>query len=162
MWLMESQQIYAAAQTSPIPASGSTNKPKSPLTPTPAPRSEQSAPTPPAPQGAKAKEVSSLSANDIQLGGPSPTNVAPESSLATTTSDSDKLKVALAEIDRLRAQLSEAQAPSATGLRKRGGGKGAETTVEKAKEVVTGQSGVPLEICVGLVVGVFVLTYLFV
>ncbi len=70
----------------------------------------------------------------------------------------------MAEIDKLRAQLSEAQSPSVTGLRKRGGataGSGAETAVKKVKEAVSRQQGVPLEICVGLVVGVFVLTYLF-
>ncbi|WVQ93872.1 hypothetical protein IAU59_000950 [Kwoniella sp. CBS 9459] len=95
------------------------------------------------------------------------TNVALEKSLATTTSDSDKLAVALKEIDKLRAELDEARGPQVTGLRKRGnaGGAGAETVVEKAKEAVanttSGSQGVPLEVCVGLVVGVFVMTYLF-
>jgi hypothetical protein len=103
----------------------------------------------------------------VQSLGASPTNVALEQSLINTTSDSDKLNVALKEIDKLRAQLAEAQSPQVTGLRKRGTGAGddvkagAETVVEKAKEVVSGTQGVPLEVVVGVAVGVFVLTYLF-
>ncbi|WWC85582.1 uncharacterized protein L201_000446 [Kwoniella dendrophila CBS 6074] len=102
------------------------------------------------------------------------TNVALEQSLNTTTSDSDKLAVALKEIEKLRAELAEAKSadgPQVTGLRKRGnatGTTGAETIVEKAKDAVTstsvtagGQQGVPLEVVVALVGGVFVLTYLF-
>ncbi|WWD22278.1 hypothetical protein CI109_106769 [Kwoniella shandongensis] len=93
------------------------------------------------------------------------TNNALEQSLAATTSDSDKLSVALKEIDRLRAELEEARGPQVSGLRKRGGAavSGAETAVEKAKEAVgvSGTQGVPLEVVVGLVVGVFVMTYLF-
>ena len=120
---------------------------------------------------AKPKEhsIPSLSASDIQSVGASPTNVALESGLTATTSDSEKLKVAMAEIEKLREQLSEARAtPSATGLRRRGGGTGGtesetktEVAVETAKQVISGQQGVPIEIVVGLVVGVFVLTYLF-
>jgi ElaB/YqjD/DUF883 family membrane-anchored ribosome-binding protein len=114
-------------------------------------------------------KLPSLSAADIQGTGASPTNAALEQSLVNTTSDSEKLSVALKEIDRLRAQLAEAQGPQVTGLRKRGTGAGsdvaagAETVVEKAKEMVgtTGSQGVPLEAVVGVAVVVFVLTYLF-
>lgn len=90
-----------------------------------------------------------------------------EQGVTATTSDADKVKALTAEIGRLRAQLAEAQGPTATGLRKRGGqaAAGAETVVEKAKEAVSnvqhGSGGVPLEVVVGVAVGVFVLTYLF-
>lgn len=114
----------------------------------------------------QAKEIPSLSVTDIQSTGASPTNVALEDSIARTTSDSDKLKVALAEVDRLRAQLSEAQGPQVTGLRKRGGTSdgpiaAAEVAVEKAKEAINAPSGVPIEVVAALLVGVFVMTYLF-
>ncbi|WRT63451.1 uncharacterized protein IL334_000356 [Kwoniella shivajii] len=102
------------------------------------------------------------------------TNIALEKSLSTTTSDSDKLAAALKEIDKLRSELEEYKSPQVTGLRKRGtgtngtSGSGAETIVEKAKDAVAnssvtagGQQGVPLEVVVALVAGVFVLTYLF-
>jgi hypothetical protein len=88
-----------------------------------------------------------------------------EQSLATTTSDSEKLQLALKEIDKLRSDLDEARGPQATGLRKRGGastsGTGAEVAVEKAKEIVAGNQGVPIEVVAGLVVVVFVMTYMF-
>ena len=171
--LTEFQQIFAAAQSSPIQPHSTLDKAKSPspVSPSPAPAyaapAGTSAPTQKA-QSAQAKEVKSgsipsLSAEDIQLSGPSPTNVALESSVATTTSDSDKLRVALAEIDRLRSQLNEAQSPAASGLRNRGGANGTatEVAVEKAKEVASGQQGMPVTVCIGLVVGVFLLTYLF-
>ena len=110
------------------------------------------------------REIPSLTTNDIASVGASPTNVALENNLETTTSDSDKLKVALSEIDSLRTQLAEAQAPNATGLRKRGGGTGAgsstEVAVEKVKQVTGGKGGVPVTVVVALVVGVFVVTYL--
>lgn len=64
--------------------------------------------------------------------------------------------------------MEEAKGPGAIGLRRRGGAAGAggisgevETVVEKAKEVVQSAQGVPVEVVAGLVVGVFVLTYLF-
>jgi hypothetical protein len=95
----------------------------------------------------------------------SPTNASLEQSLATTTSDSEKLKLALKEIDRLRSDLEEARGPQATGLRKRGGAtsgaSGPEVAVEKAKEVIQGNQGVPIEVVAGLVVAVFVMTYMF-
>ena len=107
-----------------------------------------------------------LSAADINKAGVSPTNASLEQSLATTTSDSEKLQIALKEIDRLRSDLDEARGPQATGLRKRGGastsgGSGAEVAVEKAKEVIHGNQGVPIEVVAGLVVAVFVMTYMF-
>nr|XP_019014300.1 MSP domain-containing protein [Kwoniella pini CBS 10737]OCF53081.1 MSP domain-containing protein [Kwoniella pini CBS 10737] len=98
------------------------------------------------------------------------THAALEQSLNATTSDSEKLAVALKENEKLRAELEEAKnGPQVTGLRKRGNASGgAETLVEKAKDAVTstsvtagGSQGVPLEVVAGLVVGVFVLTYLF-
>lgn len=74
--------------------------------------------------------------------------------------------MALKEIDKLRSDLEEARGPQATGLRKRGGagaatGTGAEVAVEKAKEIVAGNQGVPVEVVAGLVVAVFVMTYMF-
>ncbi|WVQ81009.1 hypothetical protein IAT38_003116 [Cryptococcus sp. DSM 104549] len=91
------------------------------------------------------------------------TNAALEKSLASTTSDSDKLAVALKEIEKLRADLDEARGPNVTGLRKRGGAAGGESAVEKPAAAVqaAAQQGVPLEVVVALVAGVFVLTYLF-
>lgn len=120
------------------------------------------------PQISSQPPLPSLTASDIEGLGASPTNVALEQSLASTTSESDKLNIALKEIDKLRTQLAEAQGPQVTGLRRRGTGgaagevqAGAETVIEKAKEVVAGSNGVPLEVVVGVAVGVFVLTYLF-
>ncbi|OWZ30390.1 MSP domain-containing protein [Cryptococcus neoformans var. grubii Br795] len=91
------------------------------------------------------------------------TNSALEQSLAATTSDSEKLAVALKEIESLRAQLEEAKGPQVSGLRKRGTAGGANEPANKpAQAVATAQQqGVPLEIVIGLMVGVFVLTYLF-
>jgi hypothetical protein len=107
------------------------------------------------------REIPSLSAADVAAIGV-PTNVAFEKSLDATTSDSDKLIVALAEIERLKAQVTEAQGPTVTGLRKRGGAgadaAGAKTTTAVAPAAA---SGVPVEVCAGLVFAVFVLTYLF-
>jgi hypothetical protein len=106
-----------------------------------------------------------FSAADINKAGVSPTNASLEQSLATTTSDSEKLQLALKEIDKLRSELDEARGPQATGLRKRGGASitasGAEVAVEKAKEVIQGNQGVPIEVVAGLVVAVFVMTYMF-
>ncbi len=125
------------------------------------------------------KEIPSLTTSDLAKANVvSPTNVALEksvnlthnleSSTATqsTETDAEKLAKALKEIERLRAELDEKNGPSVTGLRKRGGvtvgSNGTETAVEKVKEVIQqSNGGVPLEIVAGLVVGVFVLTYLF-
>lgn len=117
------------------------------------------------PTNTNTREIPSLSANDTQNIG-APTNVALERSLEATTSDKEKLNIALLEIERLRSQLNEAQGPSVTGLRKRGGvgandNSGANTQLASK---VTGQqaaSGVPIEVVAGLVFGVFILTYLF-
>jgi hypothetical protein len=137
-----------------LPSTNSTSTPR-----------EITQPSEPIPQPTSQPQLPSLTAADIQNVGVSPTNVALEQSLATTSSDSDKLNIALKEIDRLRAQLAEAQGPQVTGLRRRGTGgdakAGAETAVEKVKEAVSASNGVPLEVVVGVAVGVFVLTYLF-
>lgn len=123
--------------------------------------------TPAAAANTDSKPIPSLSSTDFEKANvASPTNVALEQSLGATTSDSDKLQAALKEIERLRSELEEARGPQATGLRRRGGAAGgAEVAVEKAKEVVSnvtsGSQGVPLEVVVGLVVGVFVMTYMF-
>lgn len=87
----------------------------------------------------------------------------PFPALWSTTSDSEKLAVALKEIESLRAQLEEAKGPQVSGLRKRGTAGGANEPANKpAQAVATAQQqGVPLEIVIGLMVGVFVLTYLF-
>lgn len=74
--------------------------------------------------------------------------------------------MALLEIDRLRKDLDEAKGPQATGLRRRGGGAATDGTatevaVEKAKQVVQGNQGVPIEVVAGLVLAVFVMTYMF-
>ena len=106
------------------------------------------------------REIPSLNANDIASVGASPTNVALENNLETTTSDSEKLKVALSEIDSLRTRLAEAQAPSATGLRRRGGGPSTEVAVNKTPQVTGGKGGIPVTVVVALVVGVFAVTYL--
>jgi hypothetical protein len=113
-----------------------------------------------------AKEIPSLSVNDINTVGVSPTNLSLEQSLAASTSDAAKLDIALKEVEKLRRELIEARGPQVTGLRKRGNAgesvaAGTETVVEKAKEVVAGNQGVPLEVVAALVGGVFVLTYLF-
>ena len=137
------------------------HQPASPVSPVPAtakevPESAPKANKPPLPD---------LTAKDIQASGVSPTNAALESSLAATTTDQEKLQVAMKEIDRLKAQLAEAQSPQVTGLRRRGGGasdaSGVEVMTEKAKKVVSGTSGVPLEVTGGLMLVVFILTYLF-
>lgn len=108
--------------------------------------------------------------------GVSPTNSALEQSIQVATTDKEKLSLALAEIEKLRAQLkassageldAEASGPQVTGLRRRGGAaagqakEGAEVMLEKAKEVVVSSGGVPVEVVAALVVGVFVMTYLF-
>lgn len=113
-------------------------------------------------------KLPALTAADIAKtgSGVSPTNASLEQSLSATTSDSEKLQIALKEIDRLRSDLDEARGPQATGLRKRGGagasaGTATEVAVEKAKEVVQGNQGVPIEVVAGLVLAVFVMTYMF-
>ena len=70
------------------------------------------------------------------------------------------------EIESLRRQLNDASSPTVTGLRKRGGATSTgsanvDTVVEKAKDVVAGSQGVPVEVVGGLLLAVFVLTYLF-
>jgi len=162
------QAIFAPAHSSPTAANGngidSTPLPTS--TPPsgkagPAIAKDLSTPTP------KSNEPSlpALSVADIKKTGVSPTDASLEQSLSTTTSDSEKLQIALKEIDKLRSDLEEARGPQATGLRKRGGATtgagGAEVAVEKAKEVIAGNQGVPVEVVAGLVVAVFVLTYMF-
>ena len=110
----------------------------------------------------------SLTAADINASpsGVSPTNAALERSIDTTAPESDKLNVALREIDRLKEQLAEAVGPQVTGLRKRGGATasnavaGAEVAVDKVKQVAA-SSGVPIEVVGALVLAVFILTYLF-
>jgi hypothetical protein len=160
------QAVFAAAHSSPIHATGVNGVARSLPVPVPETATPTSAPTP-ADAPVQSAPIPSLTTKDIAAIGASPTNVALEDSLAKTTTDSEKLKIALAEIDRLRAQLTDAQGPAVTGLRKRGGAgatpsAGAETTVaEKAKEVASGQQGVPIEVVAALLVGVFVMTYLF-
>lgn len=120
----------------------------------------------PAHSHAASREIPSLSAADVAAAG-APTNVAFEKSLEATTSSDDKLSVALAEIERLKSQLADAQGPTVTGLRKRGGAGGAADASSAAGSSVAattkpaGAQGVPLEVCAGLVFAVFVLTYLF-
>jgi hypothetical protein len=159
---LTSKQIYSAAESSPIHANSGKSTP--PVAPVPS-----SAQPPSAPATASVEPpLPPLTANAIAgTQAASPTNVALEKSVDTSSSVSDKLNAALAEIDRLRQQLSEAQGPLVTGLRKRGAGAQAgaetaiETAVEKGKEVVAAAQGVPIEVVGGLVLVVFVLTYLF-
>ncbi|GFZ43751.1 VAMP-associated protein [Saitozyma sp. JCM 24511] len=163
---LDESAVFAAAHSSPIHATGVNGVARSLPVPVPETATPTSAPTP-ADAPVQSAPIPSLTTKDIAAIGASPTNVALEDSLAKTTTDSEKLKIALAEIDRLRAQLTDAQGPAVTGLRKRGGAgatpsAGAETTVaEKAKEVASGQQGVPIEVVAALLVGVFVMTYLF-
>lgn len=101
------------------------------------------------------------------------TSSALQRSLEATTSDADKVRVLMAEVERLQAQNNtdsneQENGPQVTGLRRRGGGsiaaqagEKAEVAVEKAKEVVGAPQGVPLEVVVALVVAVFISTYLF-
>ena len=148
------QQIYSAAESSPVHGTKDRTPPSTsvPGTIISTPVAGVQPPLPP------------LTADVIsETKGPSPTDAALEKSVSVTTSSDDKLKAALAEIEQLKSQLAEAQGPQVTGLRKRGGGQGGmETAVEKAKEVVhSSGSGVPVEVVGGIVVAVFVLTYLF-
>lgn len=150
---IEDSAIFSHAQSSPIHAQHPAALPPAQDKPIPVPV-EVAQPSP---------QIPSLGPADA-----SATNVALEQSLATSTSDSDKLSVALKEIDKLRSELDDARGPQVTGLRKRGGAagegaSGAEVAVEKAKEIVqtSAAQGVPLEVVVGLVVATFVMTYLF-
>lgn len=162
------QQIYSAAESSPTQqlTNGAPRTPPVAVAVAAAPipaHAETTAPAAPAASDIK-PPLPPLSAAVINEKGPSPTNAALEQGLNATTSDSDKLQAALAEIERLRVQLSEAQGPQVTGLRKRnanGTQAGAETAVEKTKEVISGAQGVPVEVVGGLLLTVFVLTYLF-
>ncbi|TYJ52320.1 hypothetical protein B9479_007078 [Cryptococcus floricola] len=140
--------IFSHAQTSPTPLDRSVG-PSDPSRSFAAGPSAPAVNEPPPPP---------LSAADIQ-----PTNAALEKSLSATTSDSEKLAVALKEIERLKAEVAGNTGPQVTGLRKRGVQGGADTIVEKPVQAaaVAAQQGVPLEVVVGLVAGVFVLTYLF-
>ena len=157
------QQVFAAAPASPTQANGDHLSPVAPADGTPATAkstsSDRSIPNEP--------PLPALTAKDIDASGVSPTNASLEQSLAATTSGEDKLNLALREIDRLREKLAEAQGPLVTGLRKRGGAAastavaGAETAVEKVKEVHNSSAGVPIEIAGALMLAVFVLTYLF-
>ncbi|WVR03301.1 hypothetical protein IAU60_000292 [Kwoniella sp. DSM 27419] len=163
---MDESAIFSHAQSSPI-----TSSPLPPAQDKPIPvpvEVPQSSPSTSTPQ--QEKEVNVPNLPDLTPGQTGATNVALEQSIATSTSDSEKLKVAMQEIDKLRAELEEARGPQVTGLRKRGnaggvnGANGAETLVERTKEAVanpSSQQGVPLEVVVGLVIGVFVMTYLF-
>ena len=162
------QAIFAPAISSPTTNGNGINS--TPL-PTSTPPSGNAGPaiakdlSTPTPKSAE-PALPALSVADINKAGVSPTNASLEQSLATTSSDSEKLQLALKEIDKLRSDLDEARGPQATGLRKRGGatntsGNGAEVAVEKAKEIVAGNQGVPVEVVAGLVVAVFVMTYMF-
>ena len=161
------QAIFAPAISSPTTNGNGINS--TPL-PTSTPPSGNAGPaiakdlSTPTPKSAE-PALPALSVADINKAGVSPTNASLEQSLATSSSDSEKLQLALKEIDKLRSDLDEARGPQATGLRKRGGattsGNGAEVAVEKAKEIVAGYQGVPIEVVAGLVVAVFVMTYMF-
>lgn len=109
--------------------------------------------------------IPSLTTADIAASNaPAPTNIALEKSVDIGTSDKEKLQTLLAENDRLRAQLAEAQGPNVVGLRKRGGAAaegGAATKTATATVQSTSAQGVPVEVCAGLVFVVFILTYLF-
>lgn len=163
------QAIFAPATSSPTAAVnghgiGGSSTTAPPL-PAPIPVTTREEPSTPIKTSNEPK-LAALSAADIEKTGVSPTNASLEQSLATTSSDSEKLKLALKEIDRLRSELDEARGPQATGLRRRGGGAASggsatEVAVEKAKEVVQGNQGVPLEIVGALVFTVFVMTYMF-
>ncbi|OCF59981.1 MSP domain-containing protein [Kwoniella mangroviensis CBS 10435] len=155
---LEESAIFSHAQSSPSqPLPPAHDKP----IPVPVQVSPPSTAVAPAPQSPPLADLTPAQAGA--------TNIALEKSLNATTSDSEKLSIALKEIEKLKSELEEAKngsGPQVTGLRKRNTGatSGAETVTEKAKEAVTtsgGQQGVPLEVVAGLVVGVFVLTYLF-
>ncbi|OCF70855.1 MSP domain-containing protein [Kwoniella mangroviensis CBS 8886] len=155
---LEESAIFSHAQSSPSqPLPPAHDKP----IPVPVQVSPPSTAVAPAPQSPPLADLTPAQAGA--------TNIALEKSLNATTSDSEKLSIALKEIEKLKSELEEAKngsGPQVTGLRKRNTGatSGAETVIEKAKEAVTtsgGQQGVPLEVVAGLVVGVFVLTYLF-
>lgn len=188
------QAVFAAAEQSPVPkVNGGGDDKDLPATPIPSyglagaaaaaaglgaaggaavAAAANSAPESPvvaapiaAPVAEASREIPSLSADDVQAVG-APTNIALEKSLNATTNSDDKLAVALAEIERLKGQLAEAQGPTVTGLRKRGGagaGVGAVGAPVAGNKVATqtATQGVPLEVCAGLVFAVFVLTYLF-
>ena len=157
------QQIYSAAESSLTHqvTNGASRTP-----PVAAPVPAHAEPTPaPAASTSIEPPLPPLTANAIaETKGPSPTDAALEKGVSATTSGDDKLQTALAEIDRLRAQLAEATGPVVTILRKRGGAQAqasVDTAVEKTKEVVAAAQGIPIEIVGGLVLAVFVLTYLF-
>lgn len=156
------QQLFSAAESS-TPVTATNGDAKSSPTSVPVP-SHAEPPSLSSNAAVVEPPLPSLTAAAISEKGPSPTNAAFERSLNATTSDAEKLKVALAEIERLQAQLAEAQGPQVTGLRKRGGASTSatvDTAVEKAKEVVAASQGVPVEVVGALLFAVFVLTYLF-
>lgn len=148
------QQLYSAAESSPANVTRDRTPPTSSIP----------APVASTPAVAIQPSLPPLTATTIaETKGPSPTDAALEESVSATTSSDDKLKAALAEIERLQSQLADAQGPQVTGLRKRGGAQGGvETAVEKTKEIVnTPGGGVPIEVVGAIVLAVFVLTYLF-
>ncbi|TXT06031.1 hypothetical protein VHUM_03504 [Vanrija humicola] len=105
----------------------------------------------------------SLSADDVQRGG-APTNAALTASLNATTSDAEKLKIALAENERLRAASAGGNdGPAVTGLRRRGVAidGNAPASAKLATQTAPPAAGVPVEVVAGLIFAVFVLTYLF-
>ncbi|WOO79643.1 putative protein [Vanrija pseudolonga] len=107
----------------------------------------------------------SLSADDVQRAG-APTNAALTASLNATTSDAEKLKIALAENERLRASGGAgagADGPAVTGLRRRGVAidGNAPASTKLATQAAPPAAGVPVEVVAGLIFAVFVLTYLF-
>lgn len=107
----------------------------------------------------------SLSADDVQRAG-APTNAALTASLNATTSDAEKLKIALAENERLRASGGAgagADGPAVTGLRRRGVAidGNAPASAKLATQAAPPAAGVPVEVVAGLIFAVFVLTYLF-
>ncbi|KAL1409623.1 phosphatidylinositol-binding protein scs2 [Vanrija albida] len=105
----------------------------------------------------------SLSADDVQRAG-APTNAALTASLNATTSDAEKLKIALAENERLRnSAQAGGDAPAATGLRRRGVAidGNAPASTKLATQQAPPAAGVPVEVVAGLIFAVFVLTYLF-
>lgn len=174
--ILTPQAIFAAAPSSPTAARNGTSPTGSSLEPPiPATAQPPTASHPTLSNNAADRLPDLTAAQVSSVGTAAPTNSALERSLSSTTSDGDKVKVLLAEVERLQNQLGSTAGagagtePQVTGLRRRGGGAvtgasvsdKAEVVVEKAKEVVAGNQGVPLEVVVGLVAATFVMTYLF-
>lgn len=170
------QAIFTHAQTSPSGAHANISHSPSGVAdlapPVPA-SAQQPSNAAPAPRDAPATNGTS-GLPELSSSAVGQTNSALERSLSATTSDADKVRVLMAEVERLQAQAGnntgaeQDGGPQVTGLRRRGGGsiaqqagEKAEVAVEKAKETVQTGQGVPLEVVVGLVVAVFMMTYLF-